>query len=75
MDFGIPLITNLQLARQFVEAMTRKPLVELENKSWDEPILNPCTAAFKIGSDSISKLFDVSWIFFNTFALINRKPH
>ena len=35
-DFGIPLITNIQLARRFVEAMSRKTLADLEIKSWDE---------------------------------------
>lgn len=35
-DFGIPLVTNLQLARRFVEALTRKPLPELYIKSWNE---------------------------------------
>ncbi|MFQ5822513.1 MAG: carbamoyl-phosphate synthase (glutamine-hydrolyzing) large subunit [bacterium] len=35
-DFGIPLITNLQLARRFVEAMARKPLSELRIKSWND---------------------------------------
>lgn len=35
-DLGIPLITNLQLAQRFVEAMARKPLHELAIKSWGE---------------------------------------
>jgi carbamoyl-phosphate synthase large subunit len=35
-DFGIPLITNIQLAQRFVEAVTRKQLDDLEIKSWDE---------------------------------------
>jgi carbamoyl-phosphate synthase large subunit len=35
-DFGVPLITNLQLAEQFVRAVTRKKLVNLETKSWNE---------------------------------------
>jgi carbamoyl-phosphate synthase large subunit len=37
-DFGIPLITNIQLAQRFVEALERKQsLVEsLEIKSWSE---------------------------------------
>ena len=35
-DFGIPLITNLQLAQRFVEALARKRLEELEIKSWQE---------------------------------------
>lgn len=35
-DFGIPLITNLQLARRFVEALERKEPSELYIKSWDE---------------------------------------
>ncbi|MFQ5601692.1 MAG: carbamoyl-phosphate synthase (glutamine-hydrolyzing) large subunit [bacterium] len=35
-DFGIPLITNLQLARRFVEAIFRKDFTELHIKSWRE---------------------------------------
>jgi len=35
-DFGIPLITNLQLARRFVEALASKQHSELTIKSWDE---------------------------------------
>ena len=35
-DFAIPLFTNMQLARRFVEALSRKPLKELQIKSWRE---------------------------------------
>jgi carbamoyl-phosphate synthase large subunit len=35
-DFGIPLITNIQLAQRFVEAMSKKSLAELQIKSWQE---------------------------------------
>jgi len=35
-DFGVPLITNLQLAKRFVEAIHRVPPEELKVKSWDE---------------------------------------
>jgi carbamoyl-phosphate synthase large subunit len=35
-DFGIPLITDVQLARRFVEAMSKKTLAELQIKSWQE---------------------------------------
>ena len=35
-DFGIPLITNIQLAQRFVEALARKSLGELQIKSWQE---------------------------------------
>jgi carbamoyl-phosphate synthase large subunit len=35
-DFGIPLITNIQLAQRFVEALTKKRIVELQIKSWQE---------------------------------------
>ncbi|CAG4882923.1 carbamoyl-phosphate synthase large subunit [Georgfuchsia toluolica] len=35
-DFGIPLITNIQLAQRFVEAIAKKPLTELHIKSWKE---------------------------------------
>jgi carbamoyl-phosphate synthase large subunit len=35
-DFGIPLITNIQLAQRFVEALARKSLGDLHIKSWRE---------------------------------------
>ncbi len=35
-DFAIPLFTNLQLARRFVEAVSKKSLKELQIKSWSE---------------------------------------
>jgi carbamoyl-phosphate synthase large subunit len=35
-DFGIPLITNLQLAQRLVEALAKKRLDELQIKSWQE---------------------------------------
>ena len=35
-DLAIPLITNLQLAQRFVEAMSRKGLGDLQIKSWAE---------------------------------------
>jgi carbamoyl-phosphate synthase large subunit len=35
-DFGIPLITNIQLAQRLVEALTNKQLEDLEIKSWGE---------------------------------------
>ncbi|TAK84940.1 MAG: carbamoyl-phosphate synthase (glutamine-hydrolyzing) large subunit [Betaproteobacteria bacterium] len=35
-DFGIPLITNIQLAQRFVEAISKKGLGELQIKSWQE---------------------------------------
>jgi carbamoyl-phosphate synthase large subunit len=38
-DFGIPLITNIQLAQRFVEAISKKSLAELQIKSWQEYIL------------------------------------
>ena len=33
-DFGVPLITNIQLAARFVEALASKRLEDLEIKSW-----------------------------------------
>jgi carbamoyl-phosphate synthase large subunit len=33
-DFGVPLITDLQLARRFVETLSRKSLEALQIKSW-----------------------------------------
>ena len=35
-DFGIPLITDVQLARRFIEALSRKGIAELQIKSWQE---------------------------------------
>jgi len=35
-DFNVPLITNLQLAKRFVEAIYRTSLKDLKVKSWDE---------------------------------------
>jgi carbamoyl-phosphate synthase large subunit len=35
-DFGIPLITNIQLAQRLVEALAKKRLADLEIKSWQE---------------------------------------
>ena len=35
-DYNIPLITNLQLARRFIEAASKKQLADLEIKSWKE---------------------------------------
>ena len=35
-DMNIPLITNLQLAKRFVEAIHRTSLSDLKIKSWDE---------------------------------------
>jgi carbamoyl-phosphate synthase large subunit len=35
-DFGIPLITNIQLAQRLVEALSKKGLAELQIKSWQE---------------------------------------
>ena len=35
-DHGVPLITNLQLAQRFVEALSRKSIESLQVKSWSE---------------------------------------
>lgn len=35
-DFDVPLITNLQLAKRFVEAIQRTKISDLKIKSWDE---------------------------------------
>ena len=35
-DLAIPLITNIQLAQRFVEALSRKRLDDLQIKSWSE---------------------------------------
>ncbi|MBU2514601.1 carbamoyl-phosphate synthase (glutamine-hydrolyzing) large subunit [bacterium] len=35
-DHVIPLITNIQLAKRFIEAVYLKPLEDLKIKSWDE---------------------------------------
>jgi carbamoyl-phosphate synthase large subunit len=35
-DFDVPLITNLQLAKRFVESISRISIEDLNTKSWDE---------------------------------------
>ena len=35
-DFNVPLITNLQLAKRFVDAIYRVPFKDLQVKSWDD---------------------------------------
>ena len=35
-DFAIPLFTNVQLARRFVEAISKKTLQDLQIKDWSE---------------------------------------
>jgi hypothetical protein len=35
-DFGIPLVTNIQLAQRLVEALSKKSIAELQIKSWQE---------------------------------------
>jgi len=35
-DFAVPLITNIQLAQRFVEALSRKRMEDLQIKSWAE---------------------------------------
>ena len=35
-DFGIPLLTNLQIARLFVYSMIKYKITDLKVKSWDE---------------------------------------
>ncbi|MCK5560499.1 MAG: ATP-grasp domain-containing protein, partial [Thermoplasmata archaeon] len=37
-DYNVPLITNLQLAKRFVDALFRVPAKDLGVKSWDEYI-------------------------------------
>jgi carbamoyl-phosphate synthase large subunit len=35
-DFGIPLVTNIQLAQRLVEALSKKGFADLQIKSWQE---------------------------------------
>jgi carbamoyl-phosphate synthase large subunit len=35
-DYNVPLITNLQIAKRFMEAIARKPVDKLLIKSWKE---------------------------------------
>jgi carbamoyl-phosphate synthase large subunit len=35
-DFGVPLITNIQLAQRFVQAFARRSLSDLQVKAWQE---------------------------------------
>jgi carbamoyl-phosphate synthase large subunit len=43
-DFGIPLITNIQLAQRFVEAMSTKKFDDLKIKSWAEYSRGACAS-------------------------------
>ena len=52
-DFGIPLITNIQLAQRFVEAVAKKRVAELHIKSWNEyapPQRSPIASARKVAA-------------------------
>jgi len=35
-DFGVPLITNLQIAKRFIDALSRCSAGDLKVRSWDE---------------------------------------
>ena len=35
-DHGVPLITDLKLAKRFIEALAHKTLEDIKEKSWDE---------------------------------------
>ena len=35
-DFNVPLLTNAQITKLFVESISKKKLEDLEIKSWDE---------------------------------------
>ena len=35
-DFNIPLLTNAQITKLFIESISKKKMEELEIKSWDE---------------------------------------
>ena len=37
-DFGVPLITNIQLAKRFIEALAKKKSTDLATKAWQEYI-------------------------------------
>jgi len=39
-DFGVPLITNIQLAKRFIEALNKKQPTNLATKAWQEYIFN-----------------------------------
>ena len=53
-DFGIPLITNIQLAQRFVEAVARKQPDDLEIKSWDEYRLESTGFGSETGGPQLS---------------------
>jgi carbamoyl-phosphate synthase large subunit len=48
-DFGIPLITNIQLAQRYVEAISRKQMDDLEIKSWGD---------YQFESSKLHRIFD-----------------
>ena len=35
-DYGVPLITDLQLAKRVIEALSHKTLADIKERSWDE---------------------------------------
>jgi hypothetical protein len=43
--FGIPLITNIQLAQRFVDTLSKKRVAELQINSWQEQAPSWCKAA------------------------------
>jgi carbamoyl-phosphate synthase large subunit len=54
-DFGIPLITNIQLAQRFVEALARKRMEDLQIRSWCEywPAAGPRRLGVKTTAASV----------------------
>jgi carbamoyl-phosphate synthase large subunit len=52
-DYGIPLITNIQLASRFVEALAKKRLGELQIKSWQE--YGPQAGPAKASDDTVPR--------------------
>jgi carbamoyl-phosphate synthase large subunit len=58
-DFGIPLITNIQLAQRFVEAIAAKRPEDLQIKSWSEYRI-PARGRFAALSDPIEMFTGVN---------------
>ncbi len=52
-DFGIPLITNIQLAQRLVEALSKKGIGELQIKSWQEYVTPERTSKLPVTDEEV----------------------
>lgn len=57
-NFGVPLITNIQLAKRFVESIQRKTIADLMIKSWNDYLRYPYVV-------EVNRLKDLKYEFLN----------